>query len=57
MNRLKMRFKLALWAFLHPNNLTMLKNDLQKDGGEKNSQGRASLSSHRAWWYLHYLDF
>lgn len=56
------RLRLAYWAFMHPDNLTMLKFELQSQVelmGQRDSKESMELHiiGHRAWWYLQYLSF
>jgi hypothetical protein len=51
------RLRLAVWAFFNPDNLTMLRHELNRDGNDVNSNGRSTLAACRAMWYKHYLTF
>lgn len=53
--RLRHRIKLAWWAFWNPDNLTMLRHELETFSSTP-STGPTALGMRAAWWIKRYLD-
>lgn len=54
--RLRNRFKLAWWAFRNPDNLTMLRWELDIFANEPRN-GPTALGMRAAWWRDRFLTF